>query len=123
VNVWSGARWFAPGRQITSLRTALSNYEYLGGSMEELFGFTEFISPVSGKPSIYFDCRGAVDQPVPVYAAQDIEAPELALASVGELVLVWTTLLEDGIWFDTPGHERPGYEDLLPEHVVKLGVY
>lgn len=91
--------------------------------MEQLFGFAAFLSPVSGKPSIYFDCRGSVDAPVPIYSAQDIEAPVRALPSIGELIVVWTKLLDDGIWFDTPGHERPGYEDLLSEQAIDLGIY
>jgi hypothetical protein len=114
-----------PGRSLFSLWDAVDLFVPERQRMAE-DGFPDMLlTPVGRHPIILFRCDGAPDAPVPVYVMDDWsdEAPRLALPSIGELVLTWTSYIDAGFVTTDPdgGWSAPG--PALPHEVELLGVY
>ena len=94
-----------PGREQTPLEGVV-NLVPIAKERVEIFGMTELaehLPIVSDKPMIYVDCNGAREAPAPIYTQNDDpEAPELALPSMGELITIWTRLIDLGVFATTP---------------------
>ena len=100
-----------PGREQTPLEGAV-NLLPIARDRIEIFGMTELakhVPIVSDKPMIYADCNGTREAPTPIYTQNDDpEPPELALPSMGELITIWTQLLDLGAFATTPdGQWKP----------------
>jgi hypothetical protein len=85
---------------------AAVNLAATAGLMVEAFDMPELAKQlhlVTDKPIIYVDCNGPRDAPAPIYSQNDEpERPVLALPSIGELVTIWTALIDDGVFATTP---------------------
>ncbi|MEY2515755.1 MAG: hypothetical protein QOJ89_3113 [bacterium] len=114
-----------PGRSLLSLEDALDLFVPEREHMAD-DGFPDMLlTPVTRHPIILFGCDGAPDAPVPVYVMDDWsdEAPRLALPSIGELVLTWTSYIDTGIVTTGPDGDWLYDDKALSQEVQELGVY
>jgi hypothetical protein len=116
-------RDLTPRRPLFDLAMTLEVFASGRAGMWQLEGVDAWLQPAGSKPIIYFACDGARDEPVPVYAQEDIETPLLALPSIGELVAAWTELIEQRIFTtDSDGLWESDFEKIPPE-IQQLGIY
>lgn len=92
----AGAAEIIPTRQLVTLEGAVEILAVGGGDMEDTFGLTRMLIALNEQPWLWFDCRGAKDAPVPVYAGSKANQPRVAAESIGEMVLIMITALEAG---------------------------
>ena len=59
--------------------------------MEEAFGLTRMLIALYDEPWLWFDCRGAHDVAVPVYASYKGEPLRMVAESIAEMVLIMIT--------------------------------
>jgi hypothetical protein len=120
-----GPDWdLVPSRPLLDLATSVEECADGQPYMNGPDGSFELLRPVADRPYISFDCSGDHRAPVPVYTSDHAAPQRLALPSIGELVLVWIDLIEQGIWTTNPDGiwTYPPFE-ALPERVRQLGVY
>jgi len=74
---------------------------------------------------VYFHCAVLRGAPVPIYSQIDFAyAPRLVLPSIGELVELWITLIDRGVWqTNADGTWAWDPERRVPPDVLDLGVY
>ena len=98
------ANYIIPSREQQPLEGAAKMAE-TAGLMAEAFDVPEFaklLHLVSDKPMIYVDCNAPRDAPAPIYSQNDDpEPPELVLPSIGELITIWSRLIDDGVFATT----------------------
>jgi len=114
----------APGRRFLPLEVVLSGYAHAAADFRDLYGFDQVIEVFPAKPMIYFDCRGSIADPVPILVSHNYEEPEQKLSSVGDLFIVWTGFVNDGLWgIRNDGLWDGNYIDRLSDEILDLGVY
>jgi hypothetical protein len=113
---------FIPARQALSLDGAIEGWELNQYEHLEMWGIGGLVQPFNWVPHIYFECLGPPDDPVPIYAQQDIEDHLLALASIGEMLLAFIELIDCGAWSWT-GSEWEVDDDRLPGRLADVGFY
>lgn len=80
-----------------------------------VWGLDGLLSPLGEKPLIYFDCTGPNDEPVAVYSQYDeTEAPQVAVGSIGDLVLAILEYFDRGAWTIDPDGAVGGEPDKVP---------
>lgn len=96
--------YIIPSRDLMSLEHAVDLVP-LAEERVEIFDMPELAKHfklVSNKPIIYVDCNGPRDAPAPIYSQNDDpEPPQLALPSMGELITIWSRLIDDGVFATT----------------------
>jgi hypothetical protein len=93
------------GRQLLTLSQAVEVYEQFRGLNNELYGVDGLIQLFGEQPTIYADCSRRPQDPVPIYTIGHTGPCELALGSIGDLVLGIIDLLECGaLSVDPEGH-------------------
>jgi hypothetical protein len=92
----AGAAEIIPTRQLVTLEGAVEILAVGGRDMEDAFGLTHMLIALNEQPWLWFDCRGAPDAPVPVYAGSKANQPRVAAESIGEMVLIMIAALEAG---------------------------
>lgn len=102
------------------LRDVSEIYASLRGADEQLWGLKGLLSPITDKPDVYFGCAGARYEHVPIYTQNDIETPAIVLPSIGELVLAWITLIEQGAWSINPDGIWELNEENVPPGLAEL---
>lgn len=99
------ATYIIPSRDQTPLQGAV-NLLSVAQERVEILNMTEVarhLQIVSNKPMLYVDCNGPRDAPAPIYSQNDDpEPPVIALPSMGELVTIWTQLIDDGVFATSP---------------------
>jgi hypothetical protein len=120
----SGAQtYLTPGRPLNSLAQALDLFESARGMMLDLDRVDARLRPVLGDPWIFFACDGPRDAPVPIYVDGRDDPQRFALPSIGELVLTWTRLIDEGGYTtDADGLWEWDFEK-IPEDIRRIGVY
>lgn len=114
----------SPARPHRALRLVLDEYSALREEMLELNGIDALLRPVGDKPLIYFACGGARDDPVPIYAQNDhTTRPRLVATSIGELVLVWISLIDRGVWATDEDGNWAWDHERVPQDVLDRGIY
>ncbi|MEY2515694.1 MAG: hypothetical protein QOJ89_3052 [bacterium] len=83
---------------------------------------------VNGRPEIQVACcrRGEVRAPVYWDRYDDFVSPEIAARSLGELILVWMSYIERGVYAVDPDGGWAAGQPLLvkpPDYVVKRGLW
>jgi hypothetical protein len=112
-----------PRRPLMDLAETLELYGASRGAWLQLYGFDRWLMPMADRPSVYFACDGAPEDPVPIHTQQDIEEPIQALPSIGELVKTWTELIETGV-FTTNAHGHWEWDfGKIPQPIRQLGIY
>jgi hypothetical protein len=112
-----------PRRALLDLAFVLEHFAPNRESDPELYGRVRGLQPVGDQPTIWWDCSGAFDDPVPVRTQEDIDDPIPALPSIGALVIKWTELIETGVFVtDEQGVWTWDFER-MPEDVRRLGIY
>jgi SMI1/KNR4 family protein SUKH-1 len=94
-----GPHYLLGERPVYSLQRAADNWAELGELLLEGWQWPSHFAvlQVAGtKPWLFVFCGRARDAPVPVYVQEDIGTPEELLPSIGELVVIWTTMLASG---------------------------
>jgi hypothetical protein len=89
-------------RDVTRLQDAAEIYAIDIEYQQPVFNVNGLLTPLSGKPNLFFACRDAVDGRVAIYTQNDIETPRRVLPSIRELVLAWIALIENGAWSIKP---------------------
>lgn len=108
-------------REPMSLEHALACYRQRGGE-------DQLLLIVNGRPEIQVACRQQGNVPAPVYwdRYDDFVRPELAAPSLGELVLVWISYIERGVYAVDPDGGWAADQPLLltpPQDVVRRGLW
>lgn len=112
-----------PRRPLFDLAMTLEGFESSREAILHLEGAAARLQPVGDHPWIFFDCEGPRDAPVPIYIGGHGEEQRLVLPSIGEMVLVWIDLIEQGVFTtDTDGLWHMDFDKVPPE-VLPLGVY
>lgn len=101
-------------RHFLNLQQNVELYEDINATWED-GRYNKLLEPVDQRPSIFFDCHGPRDDPVPVLWAEDLDPPEPWAPSIGTLVRGWIEVLnsgnvtvdEAGIWDYGPLTGRP----------------
>jgi hypothetical protein len=92
------------------------------GAMKQVWEVEKLLGPIGGKPKIYFCCAGPREQPVPIYTQDDIEAPAEVLPSIGELVLAWIELIQEGVWTPRADGGLDIHWGKVPADVRRMGI-
>jgi hypothetical protein len=112
-----------PRRPLFDLVLTLDDFESFRGATLQLEGSDARLQPVGDQPWIFFACDGPRDAPVPIYVGGHGEGHRLALPSIGELVLTWTRLIDEGGYTtDADGLWEWDFEK-IPEDIRRIGVY
>jgi hypothetical protein len=112
-----------PARPIFDLALVLKHFASDRESDPEVYGRVRGLQPVGDQPTIWWDCSGAFDAPVPVRTQEDVDDPIPALPSIGALVVKWTELIETGAFAtDEQGFWTWDFER-IPEEARRLGIY
>jgi hypothetical protein len=115
---WVGV---TPNRPLLSLQEVLELYAESKDGDRQIWGADRWLMVFVDRPSIYFDCSGPHDAPVPIRTQEDIDAPEPVLPSIGEMVKLWTELIDASVYTTDPGGTWDF--DKVPQHVRDLGIY
>ena len=83
-----------PCRFPVTLESAMRDFEVEQGAMSDAFGLTRLVGVVNEQPWLWFDCRGASDTFVPVYAGYKSNDPWVAAESIGDMVLALIAAFE-----------------------------
>jgi hypothetical protein len=94
----SGTAELTPTRRAVSLEAAMAGFEMEQSGLSEVWGLTRFVLVVNEQPWLWFDCRGELNAPVPVYAGGKAEKPWVAAKSIGDMVLILIAGLEAGAY-------------------------
>lgn len=118
--------YIIPSRDLMPLEDAV-NLVPFARERVEIFNLPELakhLELVSNKPIIYVDCNGPREAPAPIFSQNDDpEPPELALPSMGELITIWTALIDDGVFATTlDGRWQPLDPDRIPPELEGRGV-
>jgi len=110
-----------PGREPLSLQDVVRSYKDIGADDQRL-------PIVHNRPQILVECRHAGDVPAPVYwdRYDDFVRPELAAPSLGDLLLVWISYIERGVYAANPEGGWAADQPLLdepPPDVVQRGLW
>jgi hypothetical protein len=94
----SGTAELMPTRRAGSLEAVMEGFELEDGVTSEVWGLTGLVAVVNEQPWLWFDCHGAYDAPVPVYAGYKDDQPRVASESIGDMVLILIAGLEAGAY-------------------------
>jgi hypothetical protein len=94
----AGGADLMPGRPPRALESVMRDFEMEQGGMSDAWGLTCLVRVVGDRPWLWFDCRGAPDAPVPVYAGYTSDEPWVASESIGDMVLILIAGLEAGAY-------------------------
>lgn len=115
-----------PSREQAPLEGAVS-MAATAGLMVETFDIPELaklLHLVSRKPIIYVDCNGPREAPAPIFSQNDEpECPVLALSSIGELITIWSRLIDDGVFATTSDGQWQRLDpDRIPPELRSRGI-
>jgi hypothetical protein len=118
-------RWVGvtPIRPLLSLGGALDLYAKTKDGNREVWGADRWLMVFVDAPSIYFDCSGPHDAPVPIRTQEDIDTPEPVLPSIGEMIALWTELIVTDVYTTDADGAWKWEWDKIPQRVRALGVY
>ncbi len=105
-----------------SLQAAAEDYASGREAMKHLWGLEQLLCPAVEKVMIYFHCAGPHDEPAPIYTQNDIEAPREVLPSIGDLVLAWLELIDQGVWTVAPDGIWTTHWARIPESVLEMSI-
>ena len=105
-----------------SLRDAAEDHATGGQLIKEVWGVEKLLCPAVDKPMIYFCCAGLREEPVPIYTQNDIETPSEVLPSIGELVLAWLELIDQGVWTIASDGSWTTHPEKIPDSVIEMGI-
>jgi hypothetical protein len=94
----SGTAELMPTWRLLNFEGAVDTLVAVEATMEEVHGLSRLLPVVNEQPWLWFDCRGAPDAPVPVYASFKAGQPWVAAESIGDMVLILIAGLEDGAY-------------------------
>lgn len=94
----SGTAELMPSRRLLNLEEAVETLAAVEATMEEVHGLSRLLPVVNEQPWLWFDCRGAPDAAVPVYASYKGDQPWVAAGSIGDMVLILIAGLEAGAY-------------------------
>jgi hypothetical protein len=109
-------------RDVARLQDAAEIYAIDVEYQEPAFNVNGLLTPLSGKPNIYFGCKDADDGRVPIYTQNDIETPRKVLPSIRELILAWIALIENGAWSINPDRIWQLHEENIPLGLADLQI-
>jgi hypothetical protein len=116
---WVGV---APNRPLLTLAEALDLYAATKDESRQVWGADRWLMVFIDAPSIYFDCSGPRDAPVPIRTQQDIDTPEPVLPSIGEMIALWIELIDTGVsTIDADGEWEWDFEK-VPQRIRDLGI-
>lgn len=108
------------GRELMSLEDAVFSYQ-------ERAGEDQLLAIVNENPEIQVACRQRGDVPAPVYWDRYANFnPEVAAPSMGELILVWLSYIERGVYAVDPAGGWAADQPLLvepPEDALQRGLW
>lgn len=110
------------GRWPCDLQTEAETYASEGQIMKEVWGVEKLLAVVNDKPAIFFCCAGLREEPVPIYTQNDIETPSEVLPSIGELVLAWLELIDQGVWTIASDGRWTTHPEKIPDSVIEMGI-
>lgn len=115
-----------PARQALSLEQAVDACLSFCQMGDELYGMPEadkHLPLLGGRPDVFLDCNGGRDAPASVYSQNDpTDPPRLVLASLGELVTIWTELLDSGAFVTNPDGTWLWAPERIPQSIRALGI-
>lgn len=117
---WVGV---TPNRPLLTLEQVLDLYAATKDGDRQVWGADRWLMVFVDAPSIYFDCSGPRDAPVPVRSQQDIDTPEPVLPSIGEMIALWTELIDTGVYTTDANGAWEWHFERIPQDVLRLGVY
>ncbi|WP_445149519.1 hypothetical protein [Baekduia sp. Peel2402] len=112
-----------PRRVLIGLEETLAFYAETKDTDRDVYGADRWLAPVSDVPRLWFACNVAIHEPVPIYMQEDVDDPEPVLPSIGELVKLWTELIDTSVFTADANGDWEWDFDKIPQHIRELGVY
>jgi hypothetical protein len=117
------AQELVPGRPLLDFTTALEEFSAGRAITRDVDGLDDLLQPVGDQPWLFFDCSGDRGAPVPILVGGHGQDTKQVLASIGDLVIIWTELIVTGV-FTTDVEGRWEWDiEKVPENIRQLGIY
>jgi len=101
----------------------MQDFEIHQAALIDAWDLSGLVPTISEQPLLSFDCRGASDAAVPVYAEYTADEPWIAAESIGDMVVILIAAPESGA-FTT--NERGEWNELdrsrLPAAIAESGI-
>jgi hypothetical protein len=114
--------WSLWHRVPQTLQSTADLYAYERDDLKHLHGVEKLLAPLTGRPWVFFDCRGPRDAPVPILTQLDVTDIHRVLPSIESLVAEWIGLLRAGAWSIAADGTWTTNEERIPDRLTDIGI-